>query len=357
MRNVRFAHLAVLAGLLPVLGGCVEPVHLERSWTALDRPASAEVWTTTERAAHALLDEFPLATERVEATMSVARPTSELNRLNREAGDAYYRLADRDLFRAVALAVDYGKASEGDYDPTLGPVLRLYERSHPALPDGAALESACESVGWDAVVLERELFAVHFLRPGMQLDLDGMVEGYALDVAARKFVRTGSLAGLLRIAHHVYAWGRPPDRDVWWIDVTDPRSAEASPLVRVRIDGSRAIGVSGSGGTSDRVLDPHSGAPASSDVVVAIALADSVADAVAVSRALLVGGSSRAGILLSEKTRRVESILLLRGDGEPYVVASASLRGRVELHDALAEEAAGGLRFLLPPSELKGRLD
>jgi hypothetical protein len=90
---------------------------------------------------------------------------------------------------------------------------------------------------------------------------------------------------------------------------------------------------------------------------VAIALADSVADAIAVSRALLVGGSSRAGILLSEKTRRVESILLLRGDGEPYVVASASLQGSIELHDALAEEAAAGLRFLLPPSELKGRLD
>jgi thiamine biosynthesis lipoprotein len=347
----------LLAGLLPALGGCVEPAHLDRNWTALDRPASAEVWATTERAARMLLNEFPLATERVEATMSVARPESELNRLNQEAADAYYRLADRDLFRAVALAVDYARASEGDYDPTLGPVLRLYEHSHPALPDSAAIESARERVGWDAVVLERELFAVHFLRPGMQLDLDGMIEGYAIDVAARKFVRTGSLAGVLRLAHHVYAWGRPPDRDVWWVDVTDPRSAEARPAVRVRIDASRGIGVSGSGGASDQVLDPRSGAPASSDVMVAIALADSVADAIAVSRALLVGGSSRAGILLSEKTRRVESILLLRGDGEPYVVASASLQGSIELHDALAEEAAAGLRFLLPPSELKGRLD
>lgn len=347
----------LLVGSLPALVGCVEPVRLERTWTALDRPASAEVWTTTERAARVLLDEFPLATERVEATMSLASPESELNRVNEEAAGAYYRLADRDLFRAIALAVDYAKASEGDYDPTIGPVLRLYERSLPAPPDSEALASAQEAVGWDAVVLERELFAVHFLRPDIQLDLDGMIEGYAIDVAARKFVRTGSLAGVLRLGHHVYAWGRPPDRDIWWIDVTDPRSAETRALVRVRIDGSRGIGVSGAGGASDLVLDPRSGAPASSDVAVAVALADSVADAIAVSRALLVGGSSRAGILLSEKTRRVESILLLRGDGRPHVLASASLQGRVEIHDALAAEAAGGLRFLLPPSELKGRLD
>jgi thiamine biosynthesis lipoprotein len=347
----------LLAGSLPALVGCVEPAHLERSWTALGHPASAEVWTATEREARTLLDEFPLATERVEATMSLANPESELNRLNAEAADAYYRLADHDLFRAVALAVDYARASEGDYDPTLGPVLRLYERSRPALPDSDALAAARERVGWDAVVLERELFAVHFLRPGMQLDLDGMIEGYAIDVAARKFVRTGSLAGVLRLGHHVYAWGRPPDRDVWWIDVTDPRSAEPRPIVRIRIDGSRGIGVSGSGGASDLVLDPQSGAPASSDVMVAIALADSVADAVAVSRALLVGGSSRAGVMLSEKTRRVESVLVVRGNGNPHVVASASLQGRVELHDALAAEVAGHLRFLLPPSELKGRLD
>jgi thiamine biosynthesis lipoprotein len=339
------------------LVGCVEPAHLERAWTALDRPASAEVWATTERAAQALVDEFPQSMERVDATMSAGRPDSELSRLNAEAPSAYYRLADHDLFRAVALAVDYAKASEGDYDPTLAPVLRLYERSHPAPPDAEELATELERVGWDSVVLERKIFAVHFLRPDLQLDLDGLIEGYAIDVAARKFVRTGSLGGVLRLGHHVYAWGRPPDRDDWWLDVTDPRSSGARPLVRIRIDASRGIGVSATGGASHLVLDPRTGTPAASDVVVAVAIADSVADAVAVSRALLVGGSSRAGILLSERTRRVESVLLLRGDGEPYVIASASLQGRIEMHDALSGEATGGLRFLLAPSELKGRLD
>ena len=110
-------------------------------------------------------------------------------------------------------------------------------------------------------------------------------------------------------------------------------------------------------GASDLVLDPRSGKPASSDVVVAVAIADSAADAIAISRALLVGGLSRAGLMLSEKTRRVEAVLVVAGDGEPYVLASASLRDRVELSAALAAEAPGGLRFLLPPAELEGRLE
>ena len=293
--------------------------------------------------------------ERVEAAMSSARAGSELNRLNREAADSYYRVADRDLFRAVALAVDYAKVSEGAYDPTIAPVLRLYDDG--SVPDPADVASALGQVGWDAVVLEREIFAVHYLRPGMQVDLDGLVEGYAIDVAARKFVRTGSLAGVLRLAHHVYAWGDPPGQDAWWVDVTDPRAGEPRPLARLRIEASRGVGLAGSGGASDLVLDPRTGRPAASDAVVAIAIADSVADAIAVSRALVVGGTSRAGILLSEKTRRVEAVMVVRGDDGPTVLASASLQGRVELPDDVTAEMTGGLRFLLPPSELKGRLD
>jgi thiamine biosynthesis lipoprotein len=344
----------LLLGALVVLGACVEPTHLERSWTALGHPASAEVWTTTERTAQTLLADFPPAMERVEATMSLGRPESELNRLNREAAETYYRVDDPDLFRAVALAVDYAKASDGVYDPTLGPVLRLYRRSDPGPPDASELASALDFVGWDAVVLERELFAVHFRRPGMRIDLDGLIEGYAVDVAARKFVRTGSLAGVLRLGHHVYVWGRPPGAEPWWIAVTDPRTDLARPLIRLRLDASRGIGVSGSGGASALVLDPRSGAPPSGDVAVAVAIADSVADAIPISRALLVGGASRAGVMLSERTRRVEAVLVVSGD-EPYVVASASLEGRIELSDALAAEAPGGLRFLLPPADLDGR--
>jgi thiamine biosynthesis lipoprotein len=351
------SRLALLGGALVVFGACIEPTRLEGDWTALDRPASAVVWATTEQAARSLLVDFPEAMQRVEATMSLDRPDSELNRINREAADTYYRVTDRDLFRAVALAVDYAKASEGSYDPTLGAVLQLYAHGHLEPPGEAELESALENVDWKAVVLEREIFAVHFMRPGIQLDLDGLIEGYAIDVAARKFVRTGSLAGVLRLGNHVYAWGRPPRQDVWWLDVTDPRTGPARPLVRLRIDASRGIGVSGSGGASEPVFDPRSGTPAASGVVVAVAMADSVADAIAVSRALLVGGVSRAGVMLSERTRRVEAVLVVTDGGTTQALASASLQGRVEMSDALAAEIPDGLRFLLPPSDLKGRLD
>ncbi len=353
---MRFAHARLfgwglgLPGLLSLVG-CIEPAYVEGGWTALGRSASAELYTVSERDAEALLEQLPEAMRRVESTMSLAQSDSELQRLNLEAQSGYYRVTDRDLFRCVALALDYARATAGTYDPTIGPLTLLYDRARPGVPDEAAIERAREHVGWDRVVLERKLFAVHFLSPEMRLDLSGMVEGYALDVAARKFVRAGSLGGVLRLGHHIYAWGLPPGQESWSVDVTDPRASEATPLARMRLSSSRGIGVSGSTGASELVLDPRSGRPAASDVIVAVAIADSVADAVAVSRALLVGGSSRAGALLS-KTRRVESLLVVRSGPELRVIASASLRGRLELLGELAAEPADGPRFLLPPSKL-----
>ena len=70
----------------------------------------------------------------------------------------------------------------------------------------------------------------------------------------------------------------------------------------------------------------------------------------------------RSDTLSMPTEEMLQSILTARlgddsRDGDPTVLASASLQGRVELHPALSDEAPGGLRFLLPPSELKGRLD
>ncbi len=353
----RFRPSAASVPLLVALGACVEPGHVERQWTALGRPASAEVWATSARAARELADALPEGMDRVEATMSRQRPDSELNRINAEALHGYYRVADHDLFRAVALACDYAKASDGAYDPTLGPLLRLYEGAGSAPPDAARIAQALSLVGWEGVAIERGLFSLRFRRPGIELDLAGLIEGYALDVTARKFVRAGSLAGLLRLGHQAYAWGRPPHTPEWWVDLLDPRSADARRFARLRIDVSRGIGASGGGGPGAPVLDPRSGGPAASDVVAAIAIADSAADAIAVSRALLVSGSIRAGALLGERTHRVEAILLVDGAGEPQVIASASLRQRLELAEALAREAGGRLSFLLPPQRLVGRLD
>ena len=80
-----------------------------------------------------------------------------------------------------------------------------------------------------------------------------------------------------------------------------------------------------------------------------VTTADSSADAAALCQAIFVSGSLE-GPDIFRKMARAEAVLLVRTDGgAPYLVASASLLGRIELAPELETEIGGDVRYLLPP--------
>jgi hypothetical protein len=65
---------------------------------------------------------------------------------------------------------------------------------------------------------------------------------------------------------------------------------------------------------------------------------------------LLAAGSLHAERAIA-RTNAAEAMLVVdAGNGAAYVLASASLEGRLDLGAALVEEARGDVRFLLPPA-------
>ena len=133
--------------------------------------------------------------------------------------------------------------------------------------------------------------------------------------------------------------------------------AIAHPFGLVLAGMDRRIGASVTGGDASDleprivVLDPRTGKPPTSNVLVAVAIADGAADAAALAQSLAVGGTLGAGALFN-KTRRVEAILLVDGDGGPYLLVSASLRDRVHLSESLLQEVGGRVRYILPPESI-----
>ncbi len=323
--------------------GCAGPHRAEREWEASGLPASVVTYTTTESGSDELIDEIALTITTVHASMGLEHSGSELLRLNRGAADKLYEIPDRSLYQAIDTAIDYAQASGGAFDPTVGPLRRLYAETEEN-PSPERLDATRAQVGWSKVILASETIAVRFREPGVEIDLRDILQGYSLDLASRRFARPGTRAGLLKLGSAVYAWQHPPDEPSWSVPIVDPRDPEL-PFVSFQI-ANRAVGT-----VAGPLLDPRTGRPAETDVLAAVALADAAADAQAISRALLVGGSQEAGAFLS-KLRRVEAVLLVRGrDGEELLV-SASLRGKLTVSDELRRSTGGRLRELLPPSSL-----
>ena len=131
---------------------------------------------TARTACRAAFDRFAA----LEDVMSDYRPTSELMRLCANAGQGPQPVSD-DLWRVLERAQRLARLSDGAFDVTVGPLVRLWRvaRKTARLPDAPALAEAKARVGWRKVRLDPEKRTVALETPGMQLDLGGIAKGFA----------------------------------------------------------------------------------------------------------------------------------------------------------------------------------
>lgn len=194
---------------------------------------------------------------------------------------------------------------------------------------------------WDRVRRFEESRAIHFPDPGMQLDLDGIAAGCAVDVAARSFGLPGVRAGLLELGEVQYAWSAPPGERGWTVAIRDPGRRERR--IGTLVLAHRGLAVAGS--------FARPAGPAGKPFGVA-AVADTAGDAQAVASALLALDPSRAGALL-QRTRGVEALLLVERQDGLTLLASGSLQGNLALDETWLREIDGRVRYLLPPATLR----
>ena len=90
-----------------------------------------------------------------------------------------------DLFAVLARAAEISRITDGTFDVTVGPVVRLWRRARRSqlLPDEKELAAAKALVDYRLIELDPVDRTVRLAKPGMQLDLGGIAKGYAAEAA------------------------------------------------------------------------------------------------------------------------------------------------------------------------------
>ena len=153
-----------------------------------------------------------------------------------------------ELFEVLQCCQRVAKLSDGKFDVTVGPYIRLWRfaRKRKVLPTTAEIETARTAVGWQKMRLDPRARTVTLLVPNMRLDLGGIGKGYAADAALRILRDRGIDRALVAASGDIAVGNPPPGQRGWKIGIAPFGGAtnEAPPILLLH-----NAGVSTSGDT------------------------------------------------------------------------------------------------------------
>jgi FAD:protein FMN transferase len=203
---------------------------------------------------------------RIDRAASTWRNDSDASRFNRAAAGEWVTVS-ADLLALVATSNDIHEQSDGGFDITVGPLVRLW--SGGALePSTAAIVEARGSVGMRLVesrpATAEAGAALRKSRGGVEIDLSGIAPGYAVDRIGERLLELGSRAHLVELGGEVRAWGQPSGGRPWRVRLRDVDAGGGQPQEIDLADGEAVATSTCRPGRSP--IDPRTGRPVAATI-------------------------------------------------------------------------------------------
>jgi FAD:protein FMN transferase len=278
---------------------------------------------------------FRAAFDRIadlDQTLSDYKPDSELNQLTTKAV-AHPVQISKDLLTVLAASQELAEATDGAFDVTQGPVIRLWRaaRATGRIPETAALNEAASRSGFRKLHVDVANLTATLDQANMALDVGAIGKGYAASEALTVLRAAGIRSALVAVSGDLAFSEAPPGQRGWRIDIhhDDPALAAVPRVLELT---NAAISTSGSteqhldvdGRRYSHIVDPSSKMGLVNDITVTV-IARSGLDADGLDTAASVVGTDR-GLALIESRPGAAALIVERGSTGTTVTMSARFR-------------------------------
>jgi FAD:protein FMN transferase len=207
--------------------------------------------------------------ERLAALLNFYSDASELSAINREAGGKPVRVS-KETIDIIKKSIFVSEMTEGVFDITVGPLVRLWDIRNEVIPDKQAIEEKQKIVGYKNIVVDDAASTVFLKQKGTQMDLGGIIKGYAVDRVVDVLHANGIRSAVVAVGGEVRMLGRKPDGSLWTVGIQNPREKGQEDRVIATLDLSdKALSTSGDyiryfekdGVRYHHLIDPRTGYP------------------------------------------------------------------------------------------------
>lgn len=268
----------------------------------------------------------------LDASLSVYKPGSLINVFN-AAGDGV--AMDQHLKTVVTRSMEVFRETNGMFDITVYPLVQAWGfglKEGEAIPDSAVIRRILPCVGSARLRMDGDQLLKS--NPCTQIDVNGIAQGYSVDVIARFLEAKGvqnyivEVGGEIRTKGHKY-----PGKQPMTIGIETPSETEFdAPVIREVISiGDGAVTTSGSyrkfresGGVRlSHIIDPKTGFPVQREIISATVVAPDAITADGFDNALLAAGIDGAFEILQKHPGMEAYLIYKKADGSVADTASA----------------------------------
>ena len=256
-----------------------ELLRLEKSGDAMGATFSIILYGSDREKLESAADAAFEEVRRIDSVLSNYRPSSEWSELNRFAAERPVKVSD-ETFRLLSECLEYSRRSEGAFDITVGPLMKVwgFYKGTGRLPGQAEVAAALVKVGYRLVRLDAAERTVRFDKNGMEIDPGGIGKGYAVDRMVDVLKQNGLDTALVAASgSSIYGLGAPPNHpEGWRVTIRNPRSPSKSvdevslKNMSMSTSGSYEKFFQAGGRMYSHLMDPRTGYPAQGSASVSV---------------------------------------------------------------------------------------
>ena len=275
--------------LISVLSGCSSS-PLSQEFFAMDTVMHITLYDNNEE----WLEKAEEEVAHLESLLSVTKPSSELHKINNADGSTIQ--ISLETANLIKTAKTLGNETGGLFDITVYPAVKAwgFTLGESRVPSEEELKGLLPLIDSNAIQIAENNIT---LPSKVQLDLGGIAKGYAADKTVEQLIANGCTGGILNFGGNVKTIGKKPNGELFTVAVQDP-SNSSQTLGTLSVPGNTAVVTSGDsqryfekdGVKYHHILDPHTAAPAKSDLSSVTVVCSSATRADAFATALYIMG-------------------------------------------------------------------
>ncbi|PKL05897.1 MAG: thiamine biosynthesis protein ApbE [Spirochaetae bacterium HGW-Spirochaetae-9] len=262
-------------------------------------------------------DEIFARLKTIEDRMSANKDGTEIAEVNAAAGLRAVKVS-ADTFDVIAKGIEYAKLTQGAFDISIGPLVKLWNigTDYAKVPPKAEIAASLRLVDYRKIELDTKNMTVRLPASGMRLDLGAIAKGYSADEIAKILVKHKVKAAVVDLGGNVLVFGKKKDGSPWRVGVQDPRS-ERGDYIGLVTGQAMTVVTSGiyerffveEGKHYHHILDTKTGWPADNSLVSVSIIAASSMDADALSTSLFALGLQK-GMELAKTLPGINAIFI-----------------------------------------------